>query len=39
MVAPVKTTLDRHPRYARPMVERFASGEVVPLLTRRRRIA
>jgi MerR-like DNA binding protein len=31
--------LDRHPRYARPLVERFVSGELVPLLTRRRRTA
>ena len=31
--------LDRHPRYARRLVERFASGEMVPLATRRRRIA
>jgi hypothetical protein len=31
--------LDRHPRYARVLVERFASGEVAPLLTRRRRAA
>jgi len=29
--------LDRHPRYARPLVERFASGEPLPLMTRRRR--
>jgi hypothetical protein len=31
--------LDRHPRYARCLVERFATGEVQPLVTRRRRIA
>ena len=31
--------LDRHPRYARRLVERFASGEELPLVTRRRRIA
>jgi hypothetical protein len=31
--------LDRHPRYARCLVERFASGELQPLVTRRRPIA
>ena len=31
--------LDRHPRYARCLVERFAAGEVLPLTTRRHRIA
>jgi hypothetical protein len=31
--------LDRHPRYARRLFERFASGDVLPLVTRRRRIA
>ena len=31
--------LDRHPRYARCLVERFASGDAPPLMTRRRRIA
>jgi hypothetical protein len=31
--------LDRHPRYARPLVQRFASGEPPPLMTRRRRVA
>lgn len=31
--------LDRHPRYARCLVERFAAGEVLPLVARRRRIA
>jgi len=30
--------LDRHPRYARRLVERFLSGELIPLVTRRRRI-
>ena len=31
--------LDRHPRYARVLVERFASGERSMLMTRRRRVA
>lgn len=31
--------LDRHPRYARPLVERFAAGEFTQLMTRRRRSA
>ena len=31
--------LDRHPRYARPLVERFASGEFTQLMMRRRRMA
>lgn len=31
--------LDRHPRYARRLVERFASGETASFATRRRRIA
>lgn len=31
--------LDRHPRYARCLVERFAAGDALPLVTRRRRIA
>lgn len=31
--------LDRHPRYARILVERFASGELSSLMTRRRRAA
>jgi hypothetical protein len=31
--------LDRHPRYARPLVERFASGERPTLSVRRHRIA
>ena len=31
--------LDRHPRYARILVERFASGEASTLMTRRRRAA
>jgi hypothetical protein len=31
--------LDRHPRYARRLVERFAAGEVLPLVARRRRVA
>ena len=31
--------LDRHPRYARRLVERFAAGDALPLLSRRRRIA
>jgi hypothetical protein len=31
--------LDRHPRYARILVERFASGELSPPMTRRRRAA
>jgi hypothetical protein len=30
--------LDRHPRYSRVLVERFASGQA-PALTRRRRVA
>ena len=30
--------LDRHPRYARRLVERFLSGELIPLVTRRQRI-
>jgi hypothetical protein len=30
--------LDRHPRYARAMVERFAAGDAA-LVTRKRRIA
>jgi hypothetical protein len=29
--------LDRHPRYARALVQRFASGEIPTLMTRRRR--
>ncbi len=29
--------LDRHPRYARPLVERFVSGDFTQLMTRRRR--
>ena len=31
--------LDRHPRYARALVQRFASGEVSSLMMRRRRAA
>lgn len=31
--------LDRHPRYARVLVERFALGEFPPLMARRRRAA
>lgn len=31
--------LDRHPRYARVLVERFDLGELPPLMTRRRRAA
>lgn len=31
--------LDRHPRYARALVQRFASGEISTLMTRRRRAA
>jgi hypothetical protein len=31
--------LDRHPRYARPLVERFTSGEFTQLMVRRRRSA
>jgi hypothetical protein len=31
--------LDRHARYARCLVERFAAGDVMPLMTRRRRSA
>lgn len=29
--------LDRHPRYARPLVERFAAGDLPSLAMRRRR--
>ena len=31
--------LDRHPRYSRVLVERFAAGELPRLMTRRRRVA
>jgi hypothetical protein len=31
--------LDRHPRYARALVERFAAGDAPALVTRKRRIA
>ena len=31
--------LDRHPRYARAMVERFTLGQLPPLMTRRQRAA
>ena len=31
--------LDRHPRYARALVERFASGERSTLIVRKRRVA
>jgi hypothetical protein len=31
--------LDRHPRYARALVQRFASGEISTLTIRRRRAA
>jgi hypothetical protein len=31
--------LDRHPRYSRLLVERFAAGELPRLMTRRRRVA
>jgi hypothetical protein len=31
--------LDRHPRYARALVQRFACGEISTLMTRRRRAA
>jgi MerR HTH family regulatory protein len=31
--------LDRHPRYPRALVERFALGEFLPLMSRRRRAA
>ena len=31
--------LDRHPRYARVLVERFAAGDAPALVTRKRRIA
>ena len=30
--------LDRHPRYARRLVERFVSGDLTPLMMRRRRV-
>jgi hypothetical protein len=31
--------LDRHPHYARALVERFAAGELPRLISRRRRVA
>ena len=30
--------LDRHPRYARRLVERFVAGDLTPLMMRRRRV-